>query len=467
MRARTIKEGSLGLFIFAGLTLLGGVMIWLTGVTFSRKTYIINVNFADANGLREGAVVRYRGLEIGRVTAVEPDSNGVNVRIEVLSSDLVMPKNSVIETNQAGLVGEPDIAIVPQGTLSQDAISTSPLSKSCGESGEIICNEDRLDGVIGVSFAETLRLTQRFSRAYSDEEFVALLAELARNSSNAAEQLAGLTEELTLLSKDVRGEVGNFSATAQAITDSATTSSAQLGQTLTGINELTSNLNALVVENRQTLVGTLNSIGDISVQMQGAIAALENTLNTVDNSVASVTSTITATDTGTLINNLNALTENAAIASENLKDISVTLNDPANITALQKTLDAARSTFENTQKITSDLDELTGNPSFRKNIVDLIEGLSQLVSSTEQLQDQILVAQRLETVQSQAQPQTEKWDNLDLELIERPETKPTVTPDSTPEPLASPDAPSPELPEQELVARPENPDDPNAQYQYQ
>lgn len=462
MRARTIKEGSLGLFIFAGLTLLGGVMIWLTGVTFSRKTYTINVNFADANGLREGAVVRYRGLEIGRVIAVEPDSNGVNVRIEVASSDLVMPTNSIIETNQAGLVGEPDIAIVPQGTLSPDAIATSPLSNSCGESGEIICDGDRLDGVIGVSFAETLRLTQRFSRTFSDEEFVALIAELARNSSNAAEQLAGLTEELTLLSKDVRGEVGNFSAAAQTITNSAATSSEQLGQTLTGINELTGNLNALVVENRQTLVGTLNSIGDISVQMQGAIAALENTLNTVDNSVATVTSTITATDTGELIDNLNALTANAAIASENLKDISVTLNDPANITALQKTLDSARSTFENTQKITSDLDELTGNPEFRQNVIDLINGLSQLVSSTDQLQDQILVAQQLEPLQAeiQTQPQAETWNDLDLELIERPTTDTAAT--SAPEPEETSDTPEPDL-----IARPETADDPNAQYQYQ
>ncbi|AFY37144.1 Mammalian cell entry related domain protein [[Leptolyngbya] sp. PCC 7376] len=399
MRSRTIKEGSLGLFIFGGLSLLGVVLIWLTGATFSRKTYIINVTFADANGLREGAVTRYRGLEIGRVVSVNPNSNGVNVQIEVNSADLVMPKNSIIETNQAGLVGEPDIEIIPKAVLSEAAIAQSPLANDCGDSGDIICHDDQLEGVIGVSFEETLRLTQQFSRAYSDEEFVALISKFAENSSSAAEQLAALTAELTLLSKDVRGEVGNFSENAQSITDAAINSSAQLSQTMTGINELTTNLNSLVVENRQTLVSTLNSISETGVQMQQAIATLDTTLQTVNNGLA-------AADTRQLAENLTILTENAAIASENLKDISVTFNDPENITILQKTLDAARSTFENTQKITSDLDELTGDPEFRKNLIDLVNGLSQLVSSTDQLQEQIQIANRLEPAQAELELST-------------------------------------------------------------
>ena len=413
MRDRTIKEGSLGLFIFGGLSLLGVVLIWLTGATFGRKTYTINVNFADANGLKEGAVVRYRGLEIGRVSAVEPNSNGVNVEIQVNSPDLVMPRDSIIETNQAGLVGEPDIEIVPGAVLSEAAIAQSPLARDCAELGEIICHNDNLDGVIGVSFEETLRLTQQFSRAYSDEEFVALIASFVESSTSAAEQLATLTAELTLLSKDVRGEVGNFSENAQSITDAAISSSTDLKRTMGGITELTTNLNALVVENRQTLVGTLDSISRTSDQMQSAIASLDVALGTLNDGLA-------VTDTRQLMQDLATLTNNAAIASSNLKDISVTLNDPANITILQKTLDAARVTFENTQKITSDLDELTGDPAFRQNLIDLVNGLSQLVSSTEQLQNQIQIANQLEPVQ-------ENWSKRDLatrnRASETPQTK--------------------------------------------
>jgi len=61
---------------------------------------------------------------------------------------------------------------------------------------------------------------------------------------------------------------------------------------------------------------------------------------------------------------------NAAQASANLRDISNALTGPTNLLVLQQTLDSARVTFQNAQKITSDLDELTGDPAFRENIRD-------------------------------------------------------------------------------------------------
>ena len=70
--------------------------------------------------------------------------------------------------------------------------------------------------------------------------------------------------------------------------------------------------------------------------------------------------------------------------------------------ALQQTLDSARVTFQNAQKITSDLDELTGDPSFRDSIRELIEGLSGLVSSTQQVEQQVQVANTLDSVRESA-----------------------------------------------------------------
>jgi len=63
---------------------------------------------------------------------------------------------------------------------------------------------------------------------------------------------------------------------------------------------------------------------------------------------------------------------------------------------LQQTLDSARVTFANAQKITSDLDELTGDPEFRQNVREIVDGLSGLVSSTQQLEQQVQVAENLD-----------------------------------------------------------------------
>jgi len=51
-------------------------------------------------------------------------------------------------------------------------------------------------------------------------------------------------------------------------------------------------------------------------------------------------------------------------------DISNALYSPTNLLVLQQTLDSARVTFQNAQKITSDLDELTGDPAFMKIFVN-------------------------------------------------------------------------------------------------
>lgn len=402
MRSRTLKEGSLGLFIFAGLSLLGVVLLWLAGSTLGKKTYTIHVLFEDANGMREGAVVRYRGIEVGRIIGVAPSTNGVDTTIEIQSVDLVLPKDVLIEANQGGLVGETSIDIIPNAELNEAAIAQSPISSDCSEQGFIICDEDRLQGVLGVSLEDTLRSTQQFSALYGDPEFVEKITKLTVNSGAAAEQIATLTKELTLLSQEVRGEVGNFSENAQSITDAAIASSNQFSQTMANTDRLTTNLNSLVVENRQTLVSTLNSISQTSDRMQQVVASLDTTLAQVNRGLA-------ATDTELLMANLAALTANAATTSANLRDLSSTLNDPANIVMLQKTLDAARVTFENTQKITSDLDELSGDPAFRRNLIDLVNGLSQLVSSTEQLQEQVQVAGKLEPLQ-------DEWSRLDLSV---------------------------------------------------
>ena len=57
-------------------------------------------------------------------------------------------------------------------------------------------------------------------------------------------------------------------------------------------------------------------------------------------------------------------------------------------------------TFENTQKITSDLDELTGDPKFRQNLLQLVNGLSKLVSSTQDMQQQTKIAFSLDSIKT-------------------------------------------------------------------
>ena len=123
---------------------------------------------------------------------------------------------------------------------------------------------------------------------------------------------------------------------------------------------------------------------------------LRKTVNELNPSITKLNSTLSKVNSDKLAKDLEATLSNANQTSANLKTLTANLNDPKTLLMLQQTLDSARTTFQNTQKITADIDDLTGNPDFRNNLRNLVNGLGKLVSSAEQLEQQAKLAQSIE-----------------------------------------------------------------------
>jgi phospholipid/cholesterol/gamma-HCH transport system substrate-binding protein len=107
---------------------------------------------------------------------------------------------------------------------------------------------------------------------------------------------------------------------------------------------------------------------------------------------------LTQVEQSRLIENLDEISANAAVLSKNLKNISAYLANPEAAVTIQQLLDSARAAFINIQKLTSDIDEITGDPQLRQDLIRLIRGLTNLVSSTQQLQQEALYGQTLTQV---------------------------------------------------------------------
>jgi phospholipid/cholesterol/gamma-HCH transport system substrate-binding protein len=425
MRSRTIREGSVGLLILVGLAVFVALVLWIRNINFGNRSYKFIVRFADAVGMKAGAAVRYRGVTVGRITQIQPQTNGVNATVEITDPNLLIPKSVTIEANQSGFVGETSIDITPpQKPIPPSVQSLNPRT-SCN-SALVICNNDRLDGQIGVSFIELLRSGTNLASRYSDPAFFDNVNTLTKNASVAATEAAKLTAELSLLSRSARQELGTFSTATKSVTATASNTLTQVGDvasrfgntaekfsntadqysiTAAQLNRLAASANELVVSNRGTLVGTLDSVRQTSDQLRTllgsftpAVAQINSTVGQLNTAAGQLNTTAGQIKVGDVVKNLETLSANAAQASANLRDITTSLNNPNNALLLQQTLDSARATFENTQKITSDLDELTGDPAFRENVRKLVNGLGNLVSSTQQLEQQIQVAQQLEPV---------------------------------------------------------------------
>lgn len=420
MRSRTLREGSVGLLILVGIGLFGAIILWLTGARFGSRSYSFIVEFTNINGMKVGSSVVYRGVTVGRITSIRPSSNGVEVTLEISQSNLPISKDSLIEVNQAGLIGESSVAITPRSDLPKEALNFDPLASDCNQQ-VIICNGSRVSGDVGVSFNQLLRGTFRVSNLYSSPEFFENINTLAKNASEAAAGVAKLTKEFSSVTSDLKGFTANASNLAASanrtvvqIGDAATVTTLQIGDTadqyrLAGaqLNQLLANFDGLVSENRGSLVSTLNNLSQTSAELRTTVVELRPAISQLSS--------------GQLLQNLETLSANAAEASRNLRDVSSAVNNPSTLAVLQQTLDSARATFENVQKITADLDDLTGDPQFRNNLRQLINGLGNLVSSSQQLQQQVQVANQLQQLAPSSLPPLPPPNSEAVTIASRPQ----------------------------------------------
>jgi phospholipid/cholesterol/gamma-HCH transport system substrate-binding protein len=376
MRSRTVREGSVGLMILGGVGIFIGLGMWLRGLHPGNRSFRTVIEFANIGGVQSGSPVRYRGVTVGRIVSIQPGPNGVEVQVDITPADLVIPSDSEVSVNQSGLLGESVLDFFPRKSLPDGAVTAKPLDRDCNQQ-LIVCDGSRLKGQIGISTDELLRASIKFADLYGNPKFFDNVNTLTRNSSMAAAEIAQLSRDVAALAKAAKGELGTFSATARSFNATAQS----IGNTADQFSLTAVQVNSLITANRTTLVSTLNNLDQTSGQLRLTVGRLAPVLDRVSQ--------------GELIRNLETLSTNAAQASVNLRDASQALNSPTNLVVLQQTLDSARATFQNAQKITADLDELTGDPALRDSLRNLIKGLGGLVSSTQQLQQQAQMAQVL------------------------------------------------------------------------
>ncbi|MDX2240610.1 MAG: MlaD family protein, partial [Leptolyngbyaceae cyanobacterium bins.302] len=415
MRSRTAREGTVGLLILGALALFVGVALWLKGLNPANRSFKIFIEFANSAGLQDGAPVRFRGVSVGKIVGIKPMPNKVEVEAEISPADIIIPSNVIAQVNQSGLISQTAIELIPKQLL-KGTVDTKPLDRDC-DTTVIVCNNARLPGEGGVSVDELIRSSVKFANTYADPAFFNNVNAVVKNTSEAAAEITKLSKEFNLLTQNARQELKTFSASAAAISRTAD----KIGITADQVN-------ALISTNQATLVSTLDNLGQTSIQLRSTVGSFGTTINRVNR--------------GELLQNLDTLIANAAKASANLRAASDALNSPANVLMLQQTLDSARSTFQNAQKITADLDELTGDPAFRNNLRNLVNGLSGLVSSTQQLQQQTQTAQILTPIAASLK----QSNSTEIMVIPVPPTPSSTPQPPTPNPKPLPPNPHPLTP---------------------
>ena len=375
MRARAVREGSVGLLILIGVGLFGGLVLWLRGLNPGNRNYEMLVIFDDTVGMQVGTTVRYRGVPVGRVVDIMPSSNQVEVRLEITQSDLRIPEESLrIAANQSGFIGETTIDITPMTELTEAEQAVSPTEANC-ESGVIVCDGETLVGVTGVSYESLLTSAETLASTLADPELIDGLKATLKNTTDFTEAATQLTQELSTLTITAQAEVEPLSDSVQQATTNAAAAAQEIQLTATDVR-------TLLDANRVNITASLSNISQGTSRLSGILDSLATELEDPQ-----------------LLAELRMLSANAAEASAYFRDAAIdistltgSINQPENVLLIQQSLESARDVFQGAQKVLSDIDELTGDPQVRENIRNLIYGLSDLLSNAEILEHQAQLA---------------------------------------------------------------------------
>lgn len=113
--SKSQMETLVGGFVLLGIAAILYLTIKLgSGTLLGADTYRLEVRFASASGLNNGASVHVAGVPVGRVESIRVDPGDFNaiVTISVLR-DLNLPTDSMASIKTTGLIGDKFILLSP------------------------------------------------------------------------------------------------------------------------------------------------------------------------------------------------------------------------------------------------------------------------------------------------------------------------------------------------------------------
>nr|YP_010902435.1 hypothetical protein REP52_pgp147 [Hypnea nidifica]WCH54290.1 hypothetical protein [Hypnea nidifica] len=187
-------QSILVLFIVIILTVF---LCFLINVNVNNTGYSVFVEFKSAYGVREGTSIRMRGVNIGYVKKIKIDLNSVLLLVFVKSTNILIPKNSIVETNQTGLLNETVIDIVPLNLLKPQVVQKiNVFSEQCYKSS-VVCHLNFIQGERGLNYDDLVRAATRISQRFDDPVFFNIFYLFLQNGIDLSDDILNITFDIS------------------------------------------------------------------------------------------------------------------------------------------------------------------------------------------------------------------------------------------------------------------------------
>ncbi len=253
----------IGLFTLVGVLGMLGFVLWMAKVQLDRTYAQYDILFGTVSGLSQTAVVRYNGVDVGRVLTIALDRDDpalVRVRIEVLSSTPVRADTTATLASQ-GVTGVAFIA------LEGGSVSAPPLPALPPYFVPVIQSER--------SVVQDLLITG---------------PDLLSDAAGLITELRGLVtpenlQAITAILTDLQAASGRIDALVTRSAATLTRVDDALAATQSGMTAadrlLTGEIPALIAELRQTAAGATGALSGFRGFAQGDLPRLSGQIGTL------------------------------------------------------------------------------------------------------------------------------------------------------------------------------------------
>jgi len=277
------KEIRIGLLGITALLLFYFGMKFLQGKDITNSSNYFYVEYDTIDRLQVSAPVSFRGMEVGSVYQInmKEDLSKIVVTITV-QKRIAIPKNTIVEIISTGITGGREINLVMSGDCRGDG---------CAVSG------DYLKGV-------TKGLLASLASVDNVKEYTDKLNEGLSETMDSLSAKLKNDKELNEAMSDLKSTITNLKMTTQRLDGLMRASSGSIEHALRNLDDITTGINAkndkiaAMLDNAAGFMQKLNEadIKGITGKTNDAIAMLDKTLKSTDQTIAGLSS---------LVNHLN------------------------------------------------------------------------------------------------------------------------------------------------------------------
>ena len=198
-------EAKVGLFTVIGLCLFAACIIFLGRLDlFEPPRMHITGDFQSVTGLKTGNQVKYSGVAVGRVSAMEVTSKGVTLTMEI-KKDTEIPVDSEFVLANDGILGDKFIQITPGH--SQVFLKDGDIVHGDGQS-----DIDKTMRQATVLMEEANKTLGSINNIIGDAQTQTSLRNALRSTEIIANNTAELTARFNQMAADNQGNINEITA---------------------------------------------------------------------------------------------------------------------------------------------------------------------------------------------------------------------------------------------------------------